>query len=129
MELQKLVTNLMVEDVNKTVTFYEDVLDYILVMNVPEDGAWDWALLKRDGIEIMFQSKKSMQKEFPPLRGKEIGSTISLYVSVDDVKEYYKLLKDKVKIVKELHPTEYGTEEFSFNDCNGYILVYAQRVR
>lgn len=129
MELQKLVSNLMVEDVNKTVQFYEDVLDYILGMNFPEDGQWDWALMKRDGVELMFQSKKTMAKELFPLKDKPVGGTISLYVTVDDVKAYHKLVKDKVKIIRDLHPTEYGTEEFSFEDCNGYILIYAQRLR
>ena len=129
MELLKQVPNLMVDDVNKTVQFYEDVLDYILGMNFPEDGQWDWALMKRDGVELMLQSKKTMVKELPPLKEKTVGATISLYVTVDDVKAYYKTIKDKVTIVQDLHPTEYGTEEFSFQDCNGYILVYAQRVR
>ena len=129
MELIKLVPNLMVDDVNKTVQYYEDVLDYILGMNFPEEGAWDWALMKRDGIELMFQSKKTMVKELLPLKDKTVGATVSLYITVDDVKAYYKMIKDKVTIVQQLHPTEYGTEEFSFQDCNGYILIYAQRLR
>ncbi len=129
MELQKLVCNLMVEDVNKTVAYYEDILDYILGMNFPEEGPWDWALMKRDGIELMFQSQKTMVKELPPLKEKTLGATVSLFVTVDDVKAYYTLVKDKVTIIQDLHPTEYGTEEFSFQDCNGYILVYAQRLR
>lgn len=129
MELQKLVCNLMVEDVNKTVAYYEEVLDYIHVMNLPEFGQWDWALVKRDGIELMFQSKRSMQKEFSVFKNKEISSTTSLYITVDHVKEYYRMLEGKVTMVKELHPTQYGTEEFAFQDCNGYILVYAQRLR
>jgi 5-bromo-4-chloroindolyl phosphate hydrolysis protein len=39
----------------------------------------------------------------------------------------YQVLKSKVEIVKELHTTFYGMQEFYFKDCNGYILAFAER--
>ena len=40
--LKKLTPNLMVEDVNETVTFYQDVLGFALLASVPEEGQFNW---------------------------------------------------------------------------------------
>jgi uncharacterized glyoxalase superfamily protein PhnB len=39
----------------------------------------------------------------------------------------YENLKDKVTVVKELHTTWYGMQEFYVKDCNGYILGFSQQ--
>ncbi len=36
-------------------------------------------------------------------------------------------LKSKAEIVKELGTAWYGMQEFYINDCNGYILGFAER--
>jgi catechol 2,3-dioxygenase-like lactoylglutathione lyase family enzyme len=39
--LKKLTPNLMVEDVNRTVAFYQEVLGFELLTSVPEEGQLD----------------------------------------------------------------------------------------
>jgi catechol 2,3-dioxygenase-like lactoylglutathione lyase family enzyme len=46
--LKKLTPNLMVEHVNDTVAFYKDVLGFTLLASVPEEGEFNWAMMKRD---------------------------------------------------------------------------------
>ena len=58
--LKKLTPNLMVEDVNETVTFYQDVLGFALLASVPEEGQFNWAMMQHDAVEIMFFAARSI---------------------------------------------------------------------
>ena len=133
---KKLTTNMMVEDTNRTVDFYRDVLGFEFVMGVPEDSqeiattmqkdqALGFAIMKCDDIEMMFQAKKSLIKEIPEFSGMEIRGSLTFYIDVEDVKGLYAKLKDKVTIIKDMQTTFYGKQEFYIRDCNGYILTFA----
>ncbi len=137
MALTKLTPNLMVEDVNRTVEFYQEVLGFEFVMGVIEelqeiltayqqDRSLDYAMMKCGNIDVMFQAKRSLAEALPLLRGREIGGTLTLYMELDSVSELYARIKDKVTIVKDLHTTFYGMQEFYIEDCNGYILTFAE---
>lgn len=69
--MKKLTPNLMVENVNKTVEFYKDILGFETVMTVPEEGVFNWAMMKNGNVEIMFQTKENLVKEIPDLEAKE----------------------------------------------------------
>jgi len=133
---KKLTTNMMVEDVSRTVDFYSEVLGFELVMGVPENSqeivttrqkgqALGFAIMKCGNIEMMFQSKQSLAKEVPEFEDMEIGGALTFYIEVQDVKGLYAKLKDKVTIVKDIQTTFYGKQEFYIRDCNGYILTFA----
>jgi len=137
MALNKLTPNLMVEDVNHTVEFYQEVLGFEFVMGVIEDiqeiltayqqdRSLDYAMMTCGNVEMMFQAKRSLAEALPMLRGREIGGTLTLYMELDSVSELYARIKDKVTIVKDLHTTFYGMQEFYIEDCNGYILTFAE---
>jgi len=137
MVLTKLALNLMVEDVNRTVEFYQEVLGFEFVRGVIEelqeilttyqqDRSLDYAMMKCGNVEVMFQAKRSLAEALPLLRGKEIGGTLARYMELDSVSELYARIKDKVTIVKGLHTTFYGMQEFYIEDCNGYILTFAE---
>jgi uncharacterized glyoxalase superfamily protein PhnB len=124
--LKKLTPNLMVEDVNRTIAFYRDVLGFELLTTVPEEGQFDWAMMRRDNVEIMFQARSSLAAELPALTGVPIGGSLTFYVEVSGLKELYEQLKDKVEIVQDWHTTFYGTQEFAFKDCNSYIIAFSE---
>jgi uncharacterized glyoxalase superfamily protein PhnB len=125
---QKLTPNLMVNDVNETIDFYRDVLGFKLITTVPPKGEFDWALMKHGIVEIMFQRRESMAQEIPSMAKLKIGGSITFFIEVQNIEGKYEALKDEVIIVRDLHTTFYGMEEFYFLDCNDYILCYAQRI-
>lgn len=125
--LKKIIPNLMVEDVNSTIDYYENKLGcFELISTDPDEGQLDWAMMRSENVELMFQSSKSMGEVIPDFAGKKQGGTFVIYIEVDDIEELYEMLKDVVEIVKELHLTPYGMQEFFVRDLNGYILVFAQ---
>ena len=128
MELKKLTPNLMVENVNETIEYYRDVLGFELVMTVPEEGEFDWAMMSCGGVELMFQSRGSLGAEYPPFAELEIGGSLGFYIEVAGIDELYAGLVERAEVVTEPHTTFYGMREFTIRDCNGYVLTFAERV-
>ena len=122
----KLTPNMMVEDVNATVDFYRDVLGFETVMTVPDGGRLDWALVRRDGVEVMFQSRTSLAEELPLFGEKPTGGALTYYIGLVGVERLYEQIRRRVPIVHDLETTFYGTREFSIEDCNGFILTFAE---
>ena len=126
MTFKKLTPNLMVEDVEQTLTFYTDVLDFDVLATVPEQGPYDWAMLGKDDVTLMFQARSSLGEEIPALADAPLGGSLTFYTDISGVMAWYERLKDKVEIVQDVHTTFYNTREFAFRDCNGYIVALSE---
>lgn len=128
MILKSLTPNLMVEDVDRTVEFYQERLDFALEQTVPESGPFEWASMKSGAVEVMFQARSSLSQDFPELSSMSTGGTLTLYMHMQGLEDLYARLKDRVVILQELQDTFYGMREFSMKDPNGYILVFAEPI-
>jgi uncharacterized glyoxalase superfamily protein PhnB len=126
MKLKKLTPNLMVEDVQQTLAFYHDVLGFNVLMTLPDQPPFDFAIVQRDEVEFMFQSRTSLSENVPVLTGHPIGASQTFYIEVEGLKKLYEALREQVDIVVDLHTTFYGTQEFYFRDRNGYILSFTE---
>ena len=127
--LKKLTPNLMVEDVSRTLAFYQDILGFEAVMTLPETAPFDFAIVQRDGVELMFQSRQSLSENVPALADSVIGASQTLYIEISGLTDLYEQLRDKVEIVAHLHTTFYSTREVYFRDINGYILSFSEAVQ
>ena len=125
-KLTNFAPNLMVDDVNKAVNYYEKVLDFHKIMSVPEKGQLDWAMVFRDNVTIMLQSKKSICEEYPKFENLSVGSTSNFYIEVTEIDAFYEKIKEKANIIKKPHTTFYGKKEFALEDCNGYLFTFAE---
>lgn len=124
---QTITTNLMVENVKETIHFYQTVLGFTVVDQVPKTGEdLVFAIIKKDEIMLMLQEKQSLMEEYPTLVADTIKPSFTLFITVKDVKQLYEQLKDTVTIAKDLHQTFYGTNEFAIFDNNQYILTISQ---
>jgi quercetin dioxygenase-like cupin family protein len=73
--LKKLTPNLMVEDVRQTLAFYQDILGFEVVMTLPEKAPFAFAIVRRGGVELMFQSRQSLSENVPALTGSPKGGS------------------------------------------------------
>lgn len=127
MKLNSLTPNLMVNDVEQTIEYYTDILGFTVLMTVPETGKLDWAMVKRNDVVIMFQTKKSLSSELPRLAGEKPGGGLTFYIKVDRITELHEeLFNNEVEIISDLESTFYDTIEFSIVDVNGYILTFSE---
>ncbi len=134
----KMSPNMMVEDVQRTIKFYRDLIGFDFVMAVPMDRRevlmetpgnerLAYAMMKRGNVEMMFQARESLSEDIPAFLGVGVGASVSFYFEVENIQEHYEKLKDKVTVVKAISTTWYGMREFYIKDCNGYILGFSQR--
>src|SRR5882757_8012824 len=121
--------NLVVENVNKAVDYYTKNLGFALIASVPESGSFNWAMVMREGVTMMFQSLPSIQEDMPGLKIDAKGSLGTFYIKIKEVEAYYKSLKGKADIVVDLRTTFYGAKEFAIKDPNGYFLAFAEDVK
>lgn len=126
-ELIKLITlhtNLMVDDVASTLSFYETI-GFNIVQKAPIENP-EWGYIKKDNVTLMFQSTTSLQKEFPQLNQQKMGAALTLWIQTENITEYYTQIKDNIKVIKPLGITEYnGATEFVIQDLNGFILHFS----
>ena len=125
--LKKLTVNLIVDDVNKTIKFYRDTLGcFELVVTDPKKGKFNWALMRCEDLELMFQSRDSLKEKIKKFDDLKTGGTVIIYIEVEGIEPLYEWVKDRVKVVTELHDTPYRMREFLIEDCNGFILAFAE---
>ncbi len=138
MKIKKLSPNFEVKDIKKTVEFYAENFGFTLVMAVPEsqdgieqilsnDKAYIYAMMQKDNIELMFQHSDSFKKDVIFAKDFNMGATVSFYMEIEGVKEFYRILQNKKLQITELKTTWYGMQEFYVKDLNGYILGFAEK--
>jgi len=116
-KLNRLVPTLWTNDLDQTVTFYQQLLGFECVNRL--EG---WALLKKDAVELML----SLPNAHEPFD--KIQFTGSFYFHPDNVVELWQTLKDKATVVYPLEDFDYGMREFAIRDNNGYILQFGQEI-
>lgn len=125
---ESLSPNVIVDDVNKTVKYYTEILGFTFITSVPETGTFNWAMVQRDGVTLMFQSLPSLQEDMPELKIMAKGSLGTFFIKVKGIDAYYESLKNKVELGHDMRTTFYGMKEFTVKDLNGYFLTFAEEV-
>ncbi len=126
MKFKALTPNLIVESVNTSLDFYQNILGFTKIVSVPDEGEFAFAIIKAGEISIMLQSKESYNSENPVFKNIAVGGTFVLYIDVESVDKLYTQIKDSVDMVVDMHTTFYGTSEFTIKDINGYIITFAE---
>jgi uncharacterized glyoxalase superfamily protein PhnB len=82
--------------------------------------------VKTGDVQVYLNSPGPAFEEYPALSDRPIGGTLTLFITVDDIRGSYDQLKDRVKVVMPLQKKWYGVTEFAFLDPDGYIITFAQ---
>lgn len=126
--LESLTPNVIVHDVNKTVEYYNRFLGFTLIASVPETGTYNWAMVTRDGVSLMFQSLESLHEDMPSLKIELKGSIGTFFIKLKGIEQFHDELKGQVEIASDMRITFYGMKEFTIRDLNGYFLTFAQDI-
>jgi uncharacterized glyoxalase superfamily protein PhnB len=124
--LKSLTPNLMVPDVNQSLNFYTNLLGFEVLQSVPDSGILQWAFIQSGDVRLMLQKETSIKEEYPELEKHTGGGALTFYIQVEGLEGWYEKLKDKVNVIKPLHKTFYGANEFSITDPDGFILTFSE---
>ena len=138
MKFNILSPNLLVKDVAESARFYQEILGFKLEMAVPDgttrieneiikNEEYTSAMVRKDEVYLMFFSERNSKFDIPIPHGLPIGASALFYIDVENVKEIYEKIENRVEIVKDLETTWYGMQEFYIKDCNGYILGFGEK--
>jgi len=126
--LKSLTPVLIVDAVEPCVQFWVEKLGFTADSEVPgDDGKLVFAILKKDGVEIMYQTKASIVADSPNQADDLVGHSTALFFtvqSIDDLDAAERALQGS-PIVKERHKTFYGATEFYVREPGGNVVGFA----
>jgi uncharacterized glyoxalase superfamily protein PhnB len=123
MAIKKISAVLLADRIEACIGFWAS-LGFEKSMDVPGDSGLAFAILKKDSIELMYQTYASVESEPGGPRNFAKGPTF-LYIEVDDL-EAAKRSVAGAKVVMPDRVTFYGSREFGVEDPAGHILTFAQ---
>lgn len=126
-ELTKLTPNLVVSSVERSLTFYRDVLGFARTDAVPDESPFVFAGVQSGAVQIFLNAPGPATEEYPAFAGKPLGGTLTLFIEVVGIEKVYDELKPKVKVTMPLEKKWYGVTEFAFEDPDGYVITFAER--
>jgi catechol 2,3-dioxygenase-like lactoylglutathione lyase family enzyme len=112
-----------VASVARSMEWYADVLGFEAdAVGPPGDPVF--AILRRDGVEIMIQK---VQRGIGEPRGAaKAGGGWDLYLRVDDARVLRQAVRAKIPEVGAIVLRPYGCHEFEVTDPDGHVLVLGQ---
>jgi uncharacterized glyoxalase superfamily protein PhnB len=122
----KQLTPVMVVDrVEPCLAFWVDRFGFTVENQVPgPDGGLIFASAKKDGIEVMYQTRASVIAERPDAAAELVGHSIALFLTIDDIDATEQALAG-APVVKPRHQTFYGSTEIYVREPGGNTVGFA----
>ncbi len=113
------IPSLFTQDMNGTLKFYEQYLGFSKTSEWKTNDTLIWAEIKRQDTTLWFFANPLDQIPTPIFSG-------LIYIFIDDVDAFAKVLNEKLDIRWGPVTQDYGLRELGLKDNNGYFLVFAQ---
>jgi len=126
MKVVKLSPVLRVRSVDDVLPFWEERMGFERKVEIPDADGIGFAILERDGVEVMLQSAASANADVPALAAPASPGTTALFIEVASLEPYLAKLRpeDHAAPVRE---TFYGMREAILRDPAGHVVVLAQK--
>jgi uncharacterized glyoxalase superfamily protein PhnB len=125
MTVKKITALLLVDEVESCVKFWKERLGFDVAIEVPEGDRIGFVSLQKAGVELMYQSYASVEKDSSFLaQGYAKGPTF-LYIEVDSLEDVIAATKGATVVMPE-RQTFYGAREIGVKDPAGHVLTFAQ---
>jgi uncharacterized glyoxalase superfamily protein PhnB len=125
MKVKKITAVLLAEEVEPCVKFWVERLGFEKTAEVPEGDRIAFAILQKEGVELMYQTYASVEKDDPNAGRVARKGPSFLYVEVDDLAQIISATAGAEVVMAE-RVTFYGAREFGIKDPAGHFLTFAQ---
>ncbi len=128
--LTALAPVLIVDAVAPSVEFWTDQLGFVKENEVPgADGKLIFASVRKDGVEIMYQSRGSVIADDPTVASELTWRSAALFITVPSLRDLDTLERQTkgAPVVKSRHDTFYGTTEFYIREPGGNVVGFSTR--
>ena len=130
--MKKATAIITVDAIEPCLPFWTDALGFEVTTTVPHDDAIGFAILSSGGVELMYQTRASIEADLtesgaPADLGSELaGSTTSLFIEVDSIDDVVARLGDAEVLVPRRR-TFYGMDEIFVRAPCGTVVGFAAR--
>ncbi len=122
--MKKLTPILFVEAIEPVLPFWMDRLGFEKTSEVSEGDRLGFVILRRGGVEIMYQTRESVANDVPPLASQPLGGSM-LFVKVEDLDAVERALEEVEPVVPR-RKTFYGADELIVREPAGNVVTFAQ---
>jgi uncharacterized glyoxalase superfamily protein PhnB len=125
MIVNKLTPVLLVPQIEPCLRFWVERLGFEKTVEVPEGEKLGFVILQKGGVELMYQSYASAEKDAPPAMQTLSKGPTYLYVEVADLEQVIAAVQG-AEVVMPVRTTFYGAKEIAVKDPAGHIVIFAQ---
>ena len=122
--VKRITPILFAQEIEPCIQFWTERLGFQKTVEVPEGDKTGFAILEKDGLELMYQSYASVEKDNAATAARK-GPTF-LYIDVDDLSRALAATKG-TEIAMPERSTFYGSREFGIKDPVGHWIIFAQQ--
>jgi uncharacterized glyoxalase superfamily protein PhnB len=126
MNVKKITPVLFAAEIEPCVKFWVERFGFEKTVEVPDGNKLGFAIVQKAGVELMYQSFASVDKDAPASTAQAVrqGPTF-LYVEVENLDEIIGALKG-VEVAMPERKTFYGSREIGVKDPAGHYVTFAQ---
>jgi uncharacterized glyoxalase superfamily protein PhnB len=121
--MKKLTPILAVDAIEPSLPFWVDALGFTKTVEVPHEDSLGFAILEKDGQEVMLQTLASMNADVPAVAPRAGGSI--LFLEIEDLSAIESVVGDYELLVPR-RKTFYGAEEIFVREPGGNVVGFAQ---
>jgi uncharacterized glyoxalase superfamily protein PhnB len=125
-EVKKITPILFAEELEPCIRFWTERMGFQKTVEVPEGNKIGFAMLEKDGLELMYQSFGSAEKDNAATGAAVRKGPSFLYIEVADLDTAMEATKG-AEIVMPTRTTFYHAREFGIKDPVGHYLIFAQQ--
>lgn len=122
--MKRLTPVLYVEEIEPALPFWVDRLGFTKTAEVPEGDHLGFVILQNGGVEIMYQTRRSVENDIPPLADSPMGGSF-LFIEVEDLDAVERSLEGITPVVPR-RQTFYGADELIVREPAGNVVTFAR---
>lgn len=126
MTIMRITPVLPVPAVEPCVKFWIERMDFKVTAEVPDGNTVAFAMLERDGVELMYQSHHSIEKDNAAIGALARKGPAFLYVEVNNLDDVIASMNG-AEVAVPVRTTFYGMKELGVKDPAGHVVTFAQK--
>lgn len=125
MAVKKITSLLFAEEIEPCLKFWAERLGFEKTIDVPGGNKLAFAILQKDGVELMYQTYSSAENDVSAISPEIRKGPSFLYVEVENLDQIISAMKG-AEVVMPVRTTFYGAKEIGIRDPVGHIITFAQ---
>ena len=125
-EVKKITPILFAQEIEPCIQFWTDRLGFQKTVEVPEGDKLAFAMVEKNGLELMYQTFASAEKDNAATGAAARKGPSFLYIEVADLNAALEATQG-AEIVMAVRTTSYNAKEFGIKDPAGHYFIFAQQ--